>query len=49
MEIYPYIDSSIIKNHESKAIDSALSSKNLFPNDIEVWPLAIASHPAAKA
>ena len=36
MGIYPYIDSSIIKSHESKAIDSALSSKNLFPNDIEI-------------
>ena len=36
MEIYPYIDSSMIKDHEREAIDSALSGKNLFPDDIEI-------------
>ena len=36
MEIYPYIDSSIIKNYESEAIHFALSGKKIFPNDIEI-------------
>ena len=36
MEIYPYIDNSIIKDYESEAINRILSHKNLYPKDIEV-------------
>ena len=36
MEIYPYIDTSIIKDCESQAIHFALSGKRSFPNKIEI-------------
>ena len=36
MEIYPYIDTSIIKDYESQAIHFALSGKRSFPNKIEI-------------
>ena len=36
MEIYPYIDSTIIKNYESDAIYGALSNGRVFPNYIEI-------------
>ena len=36
MALYPYINSSIIKECESKAFDKIFSNKNLYPKEIEV-------------
>ena len=36
MEIYPYIDNSIIKDYESEAINHIFSNKNLYPKNIEI-------------
>ena len=40
MEIYPYIDSTIIKSYEKDTINSILSKKCLYPNNIEIDVLA---------
>jgi hypothetical protein len=36
MEMYPYIDTSVIKDYESQAIHFALSGKKAFPHKIEI-------------
>ena len=36
MRIYPYIDTSVIKDHESEAINRIFSNKKLYPKDIEI-------------
>ena len=36
MPIYPYIDKSVTKDYENRAIDKILSGKNLYPKAIEI-------------
>ena len=35
MPLYPYIDKSVIREHENKAIDKIFATKNLYPKEIE--------------
>ena len=34
MPLYPYIDKSVIREHENKAIDKIFATKNLYPKDM---------------
>ena len=36
MPIYPYIDTTVIKDYENRAIDRIFSDKNLYPKEIEI-------------